>query len=139
MRWIDRFRRDERGSQSIEFVLWVPVFVALLTIVIDATTLYDTHSEMWNVARDTARRMVTGLITSEQAAKDYAANEISVLNYPFQVDAKYDQSTGAEVTILLKVGDTSIIGFFTPLAIFGVDMRARVIMRPDPAMAPLWK
>ena len=35
----DRFLRDERGSQSIEFILWIPIFVGLLIIVMDATTL----------------------------------------------------------------------------------------------------
>lgn len=54
---------DERGSVTIEFVLWVPVITALVALVIDATTIYITYAEMWTVARDTARRMSSALIT----------------------------------------------------------------------------
>jgi Flp pilus assembly protein TadG len=47
-----RFLRDERGSATIEFVLWVPVFMILLVATTDASILYLHHTEMWNVSRD---------------------------------------------------------------------------------------
>lgn len=125
------FIRDNKGSATIEFVLWVPIIVALLTIVMDAATLYITHSEMWNVARDTARRLNTGQIKSEEAAEAHAANAMGLRDFPYSVNATYDSDNGIEVVIALRVNDMSIIGY-SPLSIIGGDMIARVVLRPDP-------
>lgn len=131
MCWLDRFRRDEQGSATIEFVLWLPIIAALLVVMIDATTLYITHTEMWNVARDTARRMVTGAVLTEAEAEAHAANAMKLRDYPYYIEANYDLSSGAEVIIGLRVNDMSIVGY-SLLTIFGADIMARVVMRPDP-------
>ncbi len=39
-----RFIRDQAGTATIEFVLWVPVYVILLVAVTDASILYLTHT-----------------------------------------------------------------------------------------------
>lgn len=132
MRCFDRFCHDEKGSATIEFVLWIPIIVALLTIVIDATTLYITHSEMWNVARDTARRMVIGNKIGKDAAEQYAADAMNLRDFSYYLDAQCDPAKGeVAVTIALPVRDMSILGFGSPLTLLGHDMAARVIMRRD--------
>lgn len=125
------FIRDSKGSATIEFVLWVPIIVALLMIVVDAATLYITHSEMWNVARDTARRLNTGQIKTEEDAETHAANAMGLRDLPYAFNATYDPDNGIEVVIALRVNDVSIIGY-SPLSIIGGDMMARVVLRPDP-------
>jgi Flp pilus assembly protein TadG len=132
MRGILTFLRDDRGSQTIEFILWIPIFVALLTIVIDATTLYLTHTEMSNVARDTARRMTAGYILNKADAEAHAASAMNLRDYPYVVSAAYDLNTGVEVVIAVKVKDMSIIGYLSPLTILGGTITSRVVMRPDP-------
>ena len=76
------FLNDERGSETVQFVAFVPLFVFLLVIVTDASFLYLTNSEMWNVARDTTRRMVAGQITSAQDAEDFAAERLKMFQNP---------------------------------------------------------
>ncbi len=132
MRGILTFLRDDRGSQTIEIILWIPIFVALLTIVIDATTLYLTHTEMSNVARDTARRITTGHIMNKTDAEAHAASAMSLRDYPYVVSATNDLNTGVEVVISVNVKDMSIIGYLTPLTILGGTITSRVVMRPDP-------
>lgn len=139
MHRIDRFLRDEHGAVTIEFILWIPVIMVLVGIVIDATTIYITYTEMWNVARDTARRMVVGNLLSEQAAIDYATQRrtIRLQQLPYCVDAEYDVANNvAEVIIGLRVENATILGigsFLYQRALRqGGDMWARVVMRPDP-------
>lgn len=127
-----QFTRDDRAAATIEFVLWVPIILGLLVTAIDATTLYLTHTEMWNVARDTARRMVTGKILTEDDAKAYAASAPSLRDYPYSVEATYDEDGVVEVWIGIAFSDLSIIGYGSPLVIFGTNVIARVVMRPDP-------
>lgn len=57
------FLRDEQGSATIEFVIWIPWFMLLLMIVVDACFLYLDLNRMENAARDGARRVSTGQFT----------------------------------------------------------------------------
>ncbi len=132
MHSINQFLRDDRGSQTIEFILWIPIFVGLLIIVMDATTLYITQTEMENVARDTARRIIKGL--PPPLAEVHALNVMGLRDFPYSVVATFDPATGADVTIAVQTGTVSILGYLHPLAITGTTLGARVIMRPDPTI-----
>ena len=116
---------------TIEFVLWVPIVLGLLVTAIDATTLYITHTEMWNVARDTARRMVTGKLRTLDEAEAYAVNAMSLRDAPYAVNAIYDKDNVVEFQMAIGVSDISIIGYGSPIVIFGTEVAARVVMRPD--------
>ncbi len=63
-RGLGAFLRGNRGSITIEFVIWMPVFLAILGIMTDAATMYIRQANMWNVARDAARGMATGQFTA---------------------------------------------------------------------------
>ncbi len=145
MRDILTFLRDDRGSQSIEFVLWLPIIGALLVIISYASILYTTHTEMWNVARDTARRMTTGVfndgvtgVMDETAATDYAQSQLKLYEI---FDSSYEvivtKDTVAEtmtVVIILGVGDgTYPAGFWGAFTLVGGSLAARVVMRAEPA------
>jgi Flp pilus assembly protein TadG len=144
MRGILTFLRDDRGSQTIEFVLWLPIIGALLVIISYASILYTTHTEMWNVARDTARRMTTGLfddgvtgVMDEAAAEDYAQTQLRLYEF---LGSGYDvtatEDTVAEtmtVVITLGVSDGSFdAGFFGAFSLVGGTLAARVVMRAEP-------
>ena len=59
------FIRDERGVATIEFVLWVPPMLFMLLMITDASVLYLTYTDMFNVSRDVARRVSVGAMTVE--------------------------------------------------------------------------
>jgi len=130
-RAIVQFTRDSRGAVTVEFVLWIPIIMALLVTAIDATTLYITHTEMWNVARDTARRMVTGKIRTIADAEAYAQGAMDLRDAPYAVKASYDKDDVVEVTIAIGFNDLSIVGYGSPLTIIGTTIAAHVVMRPD--------
>lgn len=136
MRSLDSFRRDETGSATIEFVLWVPIIVAVLTIVIDATTVYITHSEMWNVARDTARQIVSGTITSEAQAIQHVDESTRLRDFTYYVDANYDGTGPVEVIVRLPLENISILGYGSPLTLVIGTLTARVEMRADERVCP---
>lgn len=131
MRGLATWLRDERGAQTVEFVLWVPIITALLLLVADAATLYITHNEMWNVARDTARRMSTGQLASAEEAEAHAVAAMELRDYPYLIDAEFDPEGDMEVAIGLSFDDLLIPGYAT-LAILGGTMTARVAMRANP-------
>ena len=146
MRGILTFLRDDRGSQSIEFVLWLPIIGALLVIISYASILYTTHTEMWNVARDTARRMTTGVfdvkvnkewVLDEAKATAYAQEQLKLYEFfgaGYAVTATENLDTSRmTVVITLGVSDGSFdAGFFGAFSLVGGTLAARVVMRAEP-------
>lgn len=131
MRSFLNFLGDEAGSETVQFVVWVPLFLFLLVIVTDASFLYLNHTEMVNVARDTARRMTTTVIKTEADAITYATGELSKNPYTYQVIANYDESTAMTVVISVPVVDVAVFGLFLE-PVLGETMGARVVMRSEP-------
>jgi Flp pilus assembly pilin Flp len=129
MRSVFTFLRDEKGAVTIEFVLWVPIFVGLLVLVTDASIIYLTHSEMWNVARDTTRRMTTEQITNSAEARDYAAAHLFLGARTYVIDP--DFGGDMNVTIAIGLDDAAIFGFFFK-SILGQSLVASVTMRREP-------
>ena len=109
-----RFLRDERGSATIEFVLWVPVFVIILVAATDATVLYLHHTEMWNVSRDVARR-VAGNDLSEAAAAATMQNEMFLYSSEYTVATSNPTDLDVQIVIQTSVAGASVFGFFKPV------------------------
>ncbi len=120
---VSEFLRDEHGSATIEFVLWVPLYVVLLVAVTDASVLYLTHTEMWNTARDTARRISVGGINAADAP-GYASNKLLLSGRTYTLSASDAGPVMVEISV--NVGDASIFGFFKP--VLGLHLTARVVM-----------
>lgn len=123
------FLRDERGSATIEFVLWVPVFVILLVATTDATILYLHHTEMWNVSRDVARRVAVGDLSENQAAA-VVQDELFLYSNAYTVATSDPTELNVQIMIQTQISDASVFGFFEP--VLGRYLTASVTMRREP-------
>ena len=130
MRSVFAFLRDEKAAVTIEFVLWVPIFIGLFVFVTDASIIYLTHSEMWSVARDTTRRMTTGQITTDAEAREHAAARLFLGSRTYVIDPEL-ASSDLNITIAIGLDDAAIFGFFFK-EILGQSLVASVTMRKEP-------
>ena len=48
---------SEVGTVTVEFMLWMPLVFLVILFAIDVSLIYLKQADMWNVARDQARRM----------------------------------------------------------------------------------
>ena len=126
---VSQFLRDEHGSATIEFVLWVPVFVVLLVATIDATILYLHHTEMWNVSRDVARRVAVGDMT-ESDIVDVVQNELFLYSSAYTVATSQPTDLDVVIAIQTSIADASVFGFFKP--VLDENLVAMVTMRREP-------
>ncbi len=124
-----RLVRDERGMATVEFVLWLPVFATVMLVAIDATVLYLHHTEMWNVARDVARRVAVGDI-DENEAKQYVVDNLFLYTHSYWVHTSDPSSEEAMILIQTRVSDASMFGLFGP--ILDEYLEAAVVMRKEP-------
>ncbi len=130
-RWprVSKFLHDEHGSATIEFVLWVPIFVVILVAATDATVLYLHHTEMWNVSRDVARRVAVGDMTEADAAAA-VQNEMFLYSRAYTVATSNPTDLDVQIMIQTSIADASVFGFFEP--IMGRYLTASVTMRREP-------
>ena len=123
------FLRDETGSATIEFVLWVPVFAILLVATIDATVLYLQHTEMWNVSRDVARRVAVGDMV-ETDVYQVVQNEMFLYSKAYTVATSQPTDLDVQIAIQTTIADASVFGIFQ--AVLNNDLTAVVTMRREP-------
>lgn len=121
-----RFRSDDRGTATVEFVLWMPFFIVLLAIITDFTFIYMTNSSMWDAARDAARAMSVREADATQARARITSKLIRGGNYYMVVDP--DSSTVSAI-VRISIAEASIFGILAPL--MDDDLVAVVKMRKE--------
>lgn len=123
-----RFLHEETGAVTIEFTTLVVPFILMMVFFVDASIMYFTHSEMYNVARDIARRMATGEIQNDDEALQYATRHLFLGQRTYTLDSDFRESA---VTIAVSVSDAAVFGtWFRP--ILGRTLIARAAMGPEP-------
>ena len=128
---ICRMMSDEKGAVSLEFTALVPFVIFLLVFFADAAVIYLTHTEMFNAARDIARRMSTEELETAQEVREYAASHLFLGQRRYVVAPEF----GGEMSVALavEVRDAAIFGaFFRP--ILGRVLLARATVRREPML-----
>ncbi len=126
---LSRLLRDERGTATIEFVLWVPIFAVILLAAVDATVLYLHHTEMWNVARDVGRSVAVGQITEDEA-ETAIEERLFLHSRAYWVQTSDPRNLEAQIYIRTKVENASVFGLFGP--ILGEFLEVGLVMRKEP-------
>ncbi len=78
-----RLHREEDGGSTIEFLLWMPLMIGMLTLTTDATLLMHKQQNLYNASRDASRQVALGQKTESEAAEILAAR---FSNYTVSVD-----------------------------------------------------
>lgn len=129
-RLLKRFVRSTRGALTVEFVIWIPVFLVIMAFTADACKLYLTQADMWDVARDTARRMSTGQYCKIPDAQTYAQSQ---LLYPLSYTFTITPGTTDVVEIDTPVSGASVFGILADYGGFTANtLRAKVSMPAEP-------
>ncbi len=126
------FIGDDHAAVTIEFVTIFPAFVLVMLLVVDASILYLTHTDLFNVSRDVARRISVGAMHVDDMPA--YVSERAILGARTLTVGSYSGSV-VIVELSVNVGDASVFGFFTPL--LGREMKVRVEMLREPTPEPI--
>lgn len=106
-RVLKRFYTDSQGGLTIEFVMWVPVLVGLISLAVQTSMIFTTQSNYWSVARDTARIVARHAMT-KTAAETYATSRAATSLTTPTVEVTI---SGAAVTVEIAAPAASITPF----------------------------
>jgi Flp pilus assembly protein TadG len=101
------FVDDEKGSQTMEFVVLLPLFTSLLLLATDASLLFLRQTTLMDVARDTARAVSRyGMTPAEGEA--YALNRAANGQGPVTAEVTI---AGGFVTVVLTTSSQGAAPF----------------------------
>lgn len=98
----DRFIKDSKGAVTIEFTVLVPAFVFLMILFADTSIVYLTHSEMYNAARDIARRMATHELETPADVQAYAAEHLFLGDRLYIVDPDFGGVMSVSISVAVS-------------------------------------
>ena len=110
------FLRAETGSATVEFALWVPVFVAIMLLGADASAAFTRQSNFWSVSYETARIVSRHALDAEAGAA-FARNNMQIGSYTPEVAVTIDKVTQT-VTVLV----TADFGKMAPFGILAIGL-----------------
>ncbi len=103
--------RDDSGSTTVEFVLWVPVFLVILALTVDVSLMFLRQSNMWHVARDTVRQVSLRQLTTEAQATTYATEHATYSGDVPNVVVNIDRTNQyAQVRISVPIKSAGVFG-----------------------------
>jgi Flp pilus assembly protein TadG len=125
------FRKRTDGGVTVEFVLWLPVFLALIMLSTDASIMFMRQSNFWSVSRDTAR-IVSRHGFDTAAAEQYAAVNARFGDYTPKVSVKVDQITST-VTVTITAQSERM----APFGVIGMAMGNTVSAQVTQTLEPI--
>jgi len=119
---------------TVEFIIWIPVLLVILAFTADACLMYLIQADMWNVARDTARRMSTGQLATNTAAHDYAAGQMLYPGKTYTIVPTGAGQAGVDkvIDVTLPISQAGVFGVLATFGSFtGATLEAKVTMRSE--------
>ena len=85
--FLKRFIRDEAGSQTIEAIIWMPIFVTVLALVINVSLVFFDQSQMLRVVQDANRALSMGMFQSDTDVENYVKENLAYLSDSVKAEA----------------------------------------------------
>ena len=128
---LSSFLRADAGSATVEFALWVPVFIGILLLGADASAAFTRQSNFWSVSYETAR-IVSRHALDAEAGADFARDHMRIGSYTPEVAVTIDQLTQT-VTVLV----TADFGKMAPFGILAIGLDQRVSFAVSQTLEPI--
>ena len=126
-------RKSEEGVAAVELAFVLPVLIMLMVGIIDFSSLFFLRNNMVTVARDSARALAVGAVTTTEA-KQLAEDNLINWNATFTVTAEEPVNPGdtdVVVTISVPMADAAPIGLVFDLTGLNGTLQTQVTMRQE--------
>lgn len=105
---------------TLEYVVWMPIFCALLLAVVEVSLILFSHARMWDVARDYGRRVAVGEIAPDQAETAAQQSLSGLMLYTVSVD-----DTAQPGKVVVNIAATNPDLFFGVYSLFSPNNALR--------------
>ena len=82
-----KFLREDSGSQTIEAVIWLPIFFTLLALVINVSMVFFDQSQILRVVQNANRAMALGAFSTTDEVEAYITDKLAFMTGAVDVSA----------------------------------------------------
>lgn len=127
------FLRREDGTATVEAVLWLPIFLAVFGLMIDASLIFLGQSKVLRILQDANRNMSISRLDTDLEVETYINTELAKLNIvPSTTDATSDGNVVFTV-VTVPASQLQALGYFSSLLDLQVTVTsAHVLDSADP-------
>lgn len=93
-----RFLRDDRGSFTVEALIWLPIFVVVLCMTADTAMIYSKQSQVMRVVQDANRAYAIGRFADGTATQNYILNLVRPMSPTATAVSSFDATSGIITT-----------------------------------------
>lgn len=120
---IAAFRRRDDGTATVEAVLWIPIFMAVFGLMVDAALVFHGQSKVLRIIQDGNRNLSIGRLTTTTETETYIESVLAQLD--INADANSSITAGVvTTTVSVQTAQLQILGFFTALTSLTIDVTA---------------
>ena len=73
---LHRFRTGEDGTATVESVLWIPIFVWILVLIVNASMIIFEKNQAYRIVQNANRILSTGYMQTEAEVESYIAAQL---------------------------------------------------------------
>lgn len=114
----------EDGAVTIEALFWVVAIVFVFGLVVDASSLFYTQSNVLRTVQDANRNMSIGRFRTEAEAKAYVETALEPVS-PNAVAAVTVAGNVVTTRVTVPAGDLQLIGILAPLSGVPITVQGR--------------
>jgi Flp pilus assembly protein TadG len=121
------FVRRQDGGATVEAVLWIPVFMLVFGLMVDASMIFYGQSAVLRVVQDANRNFSVGRLDSASATETYVENRLAASN----IAAVATSTVVAGVvttTVSVPAGQLQILGYFGTLRNLKLTIRSEQVL-----------
>lgn len=118
------FAKDESGSSTIEAVLWLPMFMLLLSMVADASFIFHGQAQALRIVQDGNRAFSVGRLEDAAATQAYIRSNLISLSRSARVTTTLSGGI-ITTTALISVDDLLAIGSVGALTSFDITVKSQ--------------
>jgi len=123
MGYMKRWHRDERGSATIEAVLWLPMFVIFFVMIADVSLVFFRQTEVLRVVQDANRALSVGRFSGAAETEEYVKTAIAPLTTRAQVTTTVNSGV-IDTVALVPVEDLVAVGMFNFLNGYNIAVQS---------------
>ena len=119
-----KFRNQETGAATAEFVLWIPMIALLFAIVADTAMIFGGQAQVLRVVQDANRAMSIGRLRTVEEAQDMIL--AGIINIAPNASVTTTVAAGLiSSTVLIPVTDLTATGLVDSFTNFNVAVFAQ--------------
>lgn len=132
---VSRFAADERGSVTVESLLWLPVFFAFLGLAVDGSVIFSNRSLVLRTIQDANRGLAIGRFDNEAQTMQFIRDNLPVCSLgvcPPDVSVATSVSPTGVITSRVEIPSDRIdaLGLFGLLTGIRVGIEAEHLREP---------